>query len=106
MAAHGPSGLSADVRVRLLLVYEAARPAGGSTRRSGYGLPLGSRLVGTPRFSYRTSMLGREYRWGYALGAFSRDTLDFELGVDAQRRESPLAGGPSQSVMVRTTAQW
>ena len=59
----------------------------------GYGLPVGSRLVGTPRVGVGTSEHGRDYRLGYRLGALGGEGTAFELGVDAQRRESPLQGG-------------
>ena len=32
--------------------------------------------------------------------------MTFELGVDAQRRESPLANGTSNGVMGRATLGW
>ena len=35
----------------------------------GYGLPVGSRFVGTPTFGVGTSASGRDYRLGYRLGA-------------------------------------
>ena len=61
----------------------------------GYGLPVGARFVGTPRVGLTTSPYGRDYRVGYALGVLDSQSLRFELGVDAQRRESPQAGGVS-----------
>ena len=72
----------------------------------GYGLPVGRRFVGTPRFGLRTSGMGRDYRLGYGLGVLNAGGLRFELGVDAQRRESPLAGGASNGVVGRTTVSW
>ena len=59
----------------------------------GYGLPVGSRLIGTPRLGFATSEYGRDYRLGYSLGAIGGEGTQFELGVDAQRQESPLLGG-------------
>ena len=77
----------------------------------GYGLPVGSRLVGTPRVGFATSEYGRDYRLGYSLGALRTEELEFELGVDAQRRESPIfsgteVGGADQSVLGRVTMRW
>ena len=46
----------------------------------GYGLPVGSRLVGTPRVGFTTSEYGRDYRVGYGLGVLDRESLNFELG--------------------------
>ena len=37
-----------------------------------YGLPVGGRLVGTPRFGIGTSEHGRDYRLGYGLTVFER----------------------------------
>ena len=70
----------------------------------GYGLPVGRRFVGTPRFG--ATEHGRDYRLGYGLGVLNRGGLRFELGVDAQRRESPLANGTSNGVMGRATVGW
>ena len=52
----------------------------------GYGLPVGSRFVGTPRVGVGTSVDGRDYRLGYRLGALGGEGTAVELGVDAQRR--------------------
>ena len=72
----------------------------------GYGLPVGRRFVGTPRFGVGTSEMGRDYRLGYGLGVLNRGGLTFELGVDAQRRESPLANGTSNGVVGRASVSW
>ena len=156
------TGLSVDVRVRMLVVHEAegfsergmavslsynprpstplgfaARmaPSWGGEARSGaealwgretmggmahgslaqgnwldgevgYGLPLGSRFVGTPRVGFSASEYGRDYRVGYGLGVLDRESLNFELGVDAQRRESPMLGGTSNGVLGRASLGW
>ncbi len=72
----------------------------------GYGLPVGARLVGTPRVGLTTSEYGRDYRVGYGLGVLDRGNVNFELGVDAQRRESPMHGGASNGFMSRATLGW
>ena len=72
----------------------------------GYGLPVGARLVGTPRVGLTTSPHGRDYRVGYILGVLEQGKLNFELGVDAQRRESPMQGEASNGVMGRATLGW
>ena len=72
----------------------------------GYGLPVGSRFVGTPRVGIGTSEYGRDYRLGYGLGVLRRDGLDLELGFDAQRRESPLLGGTDHGAIGRATVRW
>ena len=58
----------------------------------GYGLPVGSRFVGTPTVGFGTSEYGRDYRLGYSLGVLQDGATRFEVGVDAQRRESPFYG--------------
>ncbi len=72
----------------------------------GYGLPVGVRFVGTPRVGFGASDYGRDYRLGYGLGVLSRERLNLELGVDARRRESPLAGGASNGLLARASVGW
>ena len=72
----------------------------------GYGLPVGNRLVGTPRVGFATSEYGRDYRLGYSLGALGGQGTQFELGVDAQRQESPMLGGASNGLLGRATVGW
>ena len=69
----------------------------------GYGLPVGSRFVGTPKLGLRTSVYGQNYRVGYGLGVLDRESLNFELGVEAQRRNSPMLRGTSNGVLGRAT---
>ena len=56
----------------------------------GYGLPIGARFVGTPRVGLRTSEYGRDYRVGYGMQVLEQSRLNLELGIDAERRESPV----------------
>ena len=72
----------------------------------GYGLPVGARLVGTPRVGLATSQYGRDYRFGYGLRILESGSLSFEAGVDAQRRESPMQGGTSNGFLGRATLGW
>ena len=72
----------------------------------GYGLAVGSRFVGTPTVGVGTSDMGRDYRLGYSLGALGGAGTTFELGVDAQRRESPLQGGADHGARARATLRW
>ena len=90
----------------------AGMAAGGSAAGGhleaelGYGLPVGGRLVGTPRFGIRTSEHGRDYRLGYGMTVGGRRSGSFELGIDAARRESPAEGGAEHGVQGRLTARW
>ena len=78
----------------------------------GYGLPIGSRFVGTPRAGVRTSKYGRDYRIGYGIQVLEQGRLNLQLGVDAERRESPIfhlqeqSGGTDQRVLGHATVQW
>ena len=72
----------------------------------GYGLPVGSRFVGTPRVGFSTSEHGRDYRVGCGLGVLEQGNVNFEVGVDAQRRESPMEGGTSTGFLGRAMLGW
>ena len=72
----------------------------------GYGLPVGSRFVGTPRVGVSTSEYGRDYRIGYGLGVLDRERLNLDLGVDAHRRESPMLDGTDNGFLGRATMRW
>ena len=72
----------------------------------GYGLPLGSRFVGTPRIGVGTSEMGRDYRLGYRLGLLGGAGTTVEFGVDAQRRERPLVGGTDHGARAQATVGW
>ena len=72
----------------------------------GYGLPVGARFVGTPRVGLSTLHYGRDHRVGYGLGELEHGRVNFELGVDAHRRESPLHGEASNGLMGRATLGW
>ena len=72
----------------------------------GYGLPVGSRFVGTPTVGVGTSAYGRDYRLGYRLGALGGAGTTVEFGVDAQRRERPLVGGTDHGARAQATVGW
>ena len=71
-----------------------------------YGLPQGSRFVGTPRVGFSASEYGRDYRVGYRLGVLDQGNTKFELGVDAQRQENAMRGGTSNGFLGRATLGW
>ena len=108
-----PVHLSACTRPTLSRVPVASAYAPGGLASGnpldaelGYGLPVGRRFVGTPRFGVGATEYGRDYRLGYGLGVLNRGGLTFELGVDAQRRESPVLGGASNGVLGRAMLGW
>ena len=72
----------------------------------GYGLPVGSWLVGTPRFGIGTSEYGRDYRLGYGLTVLQRGSMNFELGIEGTRRESSRQGVTDHGALARLTARW
>ena len=67
----------------------------------GYGLPVGDRFVGTLRIGFGASDDGRNYLVGYRLQALERTNPNFALGVDAERRETPMLDGTENSVLLR-----
>ena len=81
--------------------------SGGTRCGGGYGLPVGRPLRGdAARRVDDLAEYGRDYRVGYALGMLDRDDVNFELGVDAQRREMPTQGEASNGVMGHGTIGW
>ena len=159
VVSEASTGLSLDVRVRMLLVHQAegfrergvaltfsynptpstplgfmasVAPSWGGEARSGaealwgretmagmahgrfaqgnrldgevgYGLPVGSRFVGTPRVGFSASEYGRDYRVGYGLGVLDQGKVSFELTAEAQWRETPMQGEASNGLMGRAT---
>ena len=72
----------------------------------GYGLPVGSHFVGTPRVGFSAAAYGRDYRVGYRLGGLGQGNTTFEFGVDAQRQENAMRGGTSNGFLGRATLGW
>ena len=72
----------------------------------GYGLPVAGRFVGTPRVGFARSEHSRDYRVGYGLGVLETGSLHVEVGVDALRSESPLAGGASNALRGQASLGW
>ena len=86
--------------------YGGQAAAGRVDAALAYGLPVGRRLVGTPRLGFGTSAYGRDYQLGYSLGALGVEKMDIELGVETQRRESPLRNGSDVGVLGRASVRW
>ena len=78
----------------------------------GYGMPIGSRFVGTPRLGVRTSEYGQDYRFGYGVEALEQGGVNLQLGVNAERRVSPAfqtreaAGAADQRVLGTARVSW
>ena len=105
-AAQGSEALWSGGPLSQLGAYGDRASAGRMDAELGYGLAVGRRLVGTPRVGVGTSAYGRSYQLGYRLGALGAEDLDFELGVEAQRRESPMLDGSDVGVLGRATVRW
>ena len=90
------------------LAARGGHVSGGSVLTDlGYGMALGDRLIGTPRVGFGTSAMGREYRLGYGVGVLRGEGLEFELGIDAERREHMnLLGSTERALVARATARW
>ena len=78
---------------------ENARPGGDGNRLDAeirYGLPIiGAPFGGTPRVGLRTSEFGRDDRLGYAMQVIEQNKPNLQLGINAERRESPTFYLPS-----------
>ncbi len=72
----------------------------------GYGLPIYRSLVVSPRIGIGTSEYGRDYQLGYDLALLQEGTINFDLGFDVSRRESPGRGNPVHGVRCRLTTHW
>ena len=91
---------------------------GGTTRGQrldtdvGYGFPVGRQFIGTPRIGLRTSRQGREYRLGYSLQVVEQGSLRMQLGIEAERRVSPIFGllgnasKADQRVLGQASVEW
>ena len=71
----------------------------------GYGLAVSSRFVGPPRVGFSASKHRCDYR-GHGPEVVDRESLHFELGVDAHRRQNPRLGGPDHGVLGRASVGW
>ena len=72
----------------------------------GYGLPVGTRFVGTPRVGFSRSEHSRDYRVGYGLGVLEMRSLNVDLGIDAHRSESPMQGGANNGLRGQVSFGW
>ena len=88
-------GLAPDVRLR------RPRRRGGGLRAAG-GRPLrGDVARRVDDLALRPGL-----RLGYGLGVLDQGSVNFKLGVDAQRRESPMHAEASNGFMGRATLGW
>ena len=90
-------------------------PGGGNRLATevGYGLPVGSRFVWAPRVGVRNSEYGRDYRLGYGVQVLEDGQLRLQLGIEAERRVSPVfgllgntGGEADQRVLGQASVEW
>ena len=72
----------------------------------GYGLPIGTRFVGTPPFGVTMSVYGRNYRLGYAMGTIQRETVTRDIRSDTRVRQGSLVGGTDKGFIGRASLSW
>ena len=70
----------------------------------GYGLAVSGGFTGTPHVGLGLSDAARELRMGWRLAP--ADGGDFELNLDAARRESEVDSETEHRVGVGVTAHW
>ena len=63
-------------------------------------------MIGAPRGSTSTGISAKVRNLCERVGVLDRESVTLELGVDAQRRTSPLLGGTSNGVLGRATVGW
>ena len=103
------AGFRGAVARRAAVAVRVARRAGGVwTDGCGAGLwPAGGPPFGGHAAArLRNFDLRRDYRLGYSLGALGVEKMDFELGVETQRRERRLHNGSDLRVLGRASVRW
>ena len=84
----------------------APRDPGFEGRVAGWNLRRGLARDMAQGFLNQLGGMAGGHRAGYSLGLLNRERLHFELGVDVQRRESPLLNGTDHGVLARGTMRW
>lgn len=100
-----PTALWSGGPLSQLAAHESGT-AGRVDAELGYGLPVGRRLVGTPRIGFSTSRYARDYRVSYNLGAVDTEKANLDLGVEAHVRDNPVDGGTATGVLGRASVRW
>ena len=74
----------------------------------GYGLPaFGGLFTGTPHAGFTLGATARELRLGWRLAPATRTGLDFDLGLEATRREAANDDGePEHAIELKLNAQF
>ena len=101
-------------RTSLSELGRSRMPASGGRIDSelSYGLPIGQRLVGTPRIGVRSAADGRDYRIGYAIEMLHQERLRLDVGIDVEHRAFDGArrneGTPDSDrrVLASATIEW
>ena len=72
-----------------LAANDTDEPGGRLDAELGYGLPVfGGQFTGTPHAGFTLGDSEREFKLGWRLAPVSRNGFDFDLGLEATRREA------------------
>ena len=75
--------------------------------RLGYGFALfGDHLTGTPEIGVAFSHADRAVSVGWRLAPVRQSSLDFDLGLEARRREAAGDGASTDEIGLRLNARW
>ena len=89
------------------VALDGATPQGGRLgTEAAWGFPaFGGRYTGTPYLGLGLTEAGRDYRFGWRLGAVDIEALELALGLEGTRRES---GGrpPVHGAMLLSSLRW
>ena len=89
------------------VALDGATPQGGRLgTEAAWGFPaFGGRYTGTPYLGLGLTEAGRDYRFGWRLGAVDIEALELSLGLEGTRRES---GGrpPVHGAMLLSSLRW
>ena len=89
------------------VALDGATPQGGRLgTEAAWGFPaFGGRYTGTPYLGLGLTEVGRDYRFGWRLGAVDIEALQLSLGLEGTRRESD-GRPPEHGAMLRSSLRW
>ena len=89
--------LGGDPLTNLAANDDDNEPQGRLDAELGYGLPaFGGRFTGTPHAGFTLGESAREFKLGWRLAPTTGKGLDFDLGLEATRREAANDGGEAE----------
>ena len=89
------------------VALDGATPQGGRLgTEAAWGFPaFGGRYTGTPYLGLGLTEVGRDYRFGWRLGAVDIEALELALGLEGTRRESD-GRSPEHGAMLLSSLRW